>query len=211
LAQIFFSSQVKGGASPQGEPGFDRLRSEFTGCGYELRIEPRLPETLLLKAFRPTGPRLGAVRKEIETRLWKGERAGAANGVAKSGIAGALVQFNRASAWKLSSCGWSRRLSLADGTRVILAMFLAQDERGRLQREAEVLLYPPESADRRILRKVANLCRAAGYEGKLETARPSGGKPFLVAHFDRSPISMAEAAPERARLDALAQDIRWLR
>ena len=76
---------------------------------------------------------------------------------------------------------------------------------------AEVLLFPPQSADRRILRKAGRLCRVAGYEGKLETARPSGGKPFLFAHFDRSSLSIAEAASERARLDGLAQGMRRLR
>lgn len=194
--------------SPEGEPGFDRLRRALERCGYELRVEPRLPMVLFLKRYRPTGPLLAKVRREVERRLWPDEKPRRAAGAGKGGIAGAMLQFRRAPTWTPSSCGWSRRFRLRDGTDVILALFLVQSRSGRLHPEAEVLLHPPRSADRQRLRKLGSVIRTAGYHGQLDTARPAGRKPFLFAHYSNARPVVADPAAERARLDELADAMR---
>ena len=80
--------------------GFKRLRSEFTGCGYELGIEPRLPETLLLKALRPTGPRLASVREGSRPACG---RSGGAGGTASARV-GSPVRWSSSTGRLLGSC-----------------------------------------------------------------------------------------------------------
>jgi hypothetical protein len=211
FVRLFWSSRSRRPASPEGEPGFERLRSDLEGCGYELRA-PGSPYWLLLKRFRPTGSLLADVRREVEARFWPGEPTPPATKPSKGGIAGALHQFTRTPAWRPSSCGWSWRFKLRDRTEVALVMLVVQGDRGsRLRPEPMVLLYPPQSAGRERLRRLGALCRGAGYEGKFETARPTGRKPFLFAHYQKKPIRFDRVEAERARLDELARALRLLR
>jgi hypothetical protein len=208
--RLFWSSRSRRRASPEGEPGFERFRRDLEGCGYELRPGSLLG--LFLKRFRPTGSLLVDVRREVEARLWRAERTPRATKASRGGIAGALHQFARTPAWRPSSCGWSWRFKLQDGTEVALVMLVVQSDRGgRLQPEAMVLLYPPRSAGRERLRRLGALCRAAGYEGRFETARPTGRKPFLFAHYQKAPLRFDGTEAERARLDGLAAALRRLR
>ena len=211
FVRIYFNSASGRRTSPVGEAGFNRLREDLESCGYELRHAPRLPLTLLLKRFRSMGPRLAAVRREVEVRLWPEVPEHRPRSTAQGGISGALRQFLGAPAWAPSGCGWSRRLRLDDGTRVILAILLMQGTKGtRLHPEACVMLEPPKSINRTRMRALTAAVRAAGYRGKVDIARPAGQEPFLFAHFWKDRLGPLGAARERPRLDLLADSLHQL-
>lgn len=211
MVRVYLSSSSRRLSSPNGEPGFEQLRSALEDCGYELR-ESQLPYGLFLKRFRSTARQLAAARRDVEARFWPEERTERRGRSGTGGIAGALLDFSRTSTWAPSSCGWSRRFRLVDGTDVILAMLLHERYRpGELRPDVDVLLFPPDGADRRRIRKLGALVRAAGYSGKLETAHPAGRKPFLVAHYSKRRFPRDGPAAERGRLDVLADAMRRLR
>lgn len=211
FVRVFLSPSLPRRGVVESEPGFERLRRALEGCGYELR-DSQSPNGLFLKRFRPTARQLAAARREVEALFWPGERTVPRGGSGRNGITGALRDFSRTPTWMPSSCGWSRRFRLVDGTAVTVAMLLHQRyRRGQLRPDVDVLLFPPQTADRRRLRKLGSVIRDAGYTGKFETAHPAGGKPFLVAHYSKRRFPRDGPAAERRRLDALADAMRRLR
>lgn len=211
FGRVFFTLP-SGRASPFDEHGFDEFRADLERYGYELRHDPRLPLLLFLKRFSSKGPVLASERRELEARLWRGDRTPSRRGASLGGIAGAMHQFAGALAWAPSSCGWSRRFRLEDGVGVILAILLMQNAKGHGHHpEACVLLEPLESTDRRRLRKLATIIHATGYHGRVDRVHSAGRKPFLFGRFCKARLGTDGAAGERTRLDELAGVICQLR
>lgn len=205
-----FLTRASGGrrASPLPEPGFAALRAKLERSGYELQHEDRLPTTLFLKCFRPTGPRLAKTCREVE-HLSGMLRKRRTNRRVVGGILGAMHLLTHAPEWIPSSCGWSLRLRLKNRVGVVLAILLMHGVKGQgLHPEACVLLEAPESTNRRHLQRLTPLVRAAGYRGKLDRARPAGKEPFLFGHFWKARLGPGGAATERYRLDGLADALR---
>jgi hypothetical protein len=208
--QIFAASSPRQGERRRDRHALERLQDDLESLGYE--VLPPGSFGRFVKWFRSTGTLLLAVRRELETRFWPAEQKRRPPRKGSGGVAGALDQFARAAAWEPAACGWEWRFELGDRTETQLVMLVHPcGKGGRLAPEPMVLLYPPRSATRDRLRQLTTLCRAAGYDGKFETARPGGRKPFLVGCFQKDPISFEATAGERARLDELAAAIRRLR
>lgn len=210
--QVFFALPSGRRALPFGELGFERLRADLERSGYELRHESRLPQLQFLKRVLPSGPVLASELRRLEACLWRGGSTPRRVGRGRAGIAGAMYQFATSPAWAPSSCGWSRRLRLEDGTGVTLALLLMQNAKGHGHHpESCVLLEPPDSSDSRRLRRLASIISAFGYRGRVDRVRSAGRKPFLFGHYWKSRVGASGAAGERSRLDGLAGIIRGLR
>ncbi len=208
--RIFLARSFRGAVRAEDQRAFERLRDDLEGLGYE--VLPSGSFGRFVKWFRPTGALLFAVRRELEARFWSEKRTRRPPRTGSGGVAGALHRFARAPAWEPAACGWECRFKLGDGTETQLVLLVDPcGEGGRLAPEPMVLIYPPRSATRDRLRQLRTFCRAAGYEGKFETARPRGREPFLFGHFQKDPLSFEATAGERARLDELARAIQRLR
>lgn len=203
--RIHFDPSSRHRTTPVAERGFGDLAAELARCGYELRYEPRLPMTLFLRKLRATGPRLAAARREIEARFWPDARSTRRRLGKGAGVAAAIDQFMALRSWTPSTCGWSRRLRLRDGTDAILAIYLVPDTSVRGSHPvSSVIIQPPTRAARQRTARLANVIRAAGYPGSVDLARPRGQRPFLFGHFERGHLGRGGVAAERERLDELA-------